>query len=305
MKKIIFSILIIALVFFVLIVIGENRFENPIMVLDDVDSSPVPGEPGLARVNESGWSVPVKLGFNDIGWEDSSYITKDGRYVLFFYHPTPSQFDEEAKKATGVNDGRIYFSKRPFTTKELHPASKPGFPSDGGPYIAQNGDFYYMSIGIFKPLRIVKNGKRLNLGTGDEESNPHYCDAEDELYFDSPDGQRIAVHKNGETTFLPEPINVPGTQNFQAFVADDCQTMYFTSTRDASEGILPLQVYKSQRLGEFKWSQPQLFLIYPGTGGVGEFSMTRDGNQIVFTQMARDADGVFRNNIYYAERVRN
>lgn len=222
---------------------------------------------------------------------------------MIFYHPTTSQFDEQAKKDTGVDDGKIYFSKRPFTEKELHPVSTPGFPSDGGPYIAENGDMYYMNVGIFKPLKVVKNGKRLNLGTGGEESNPHYCDNNAELYFDAPDGQKIAVHKDGKTTFLPEPINVPDTQNFQAFLIDGCQTMYFTSSRDATEGILPIQIYKSTRLGEFEWSEPKLFLEYPELGGVGEFSMTRDGKQIVFTQMAQDEDGVFRNNIYYAEKI--
>ena len=294
----VFAVIVLLILAFVI----ANKFENPITVLDDVDSSQVTGEKGVAEVTESGWSIPVKLGFNDIGWEDSSYITRDGRYVLFFYHPTPSQFDKQATKDTGIDDGRIYSSKRPFVTKELHPVSKPGLPSDGGPYIAQNGDFYYMRTSFFRPLRIVRNGKVLNLGTGGEESNPHYCDAEEELYFDAPDGQKIAVYKNGKTTFLPEPINVADTQNFQPFLVDGCQTMYFTSTRDATEGILPFQVYRSQRIGEFKWSGPELFLKYPGIGGVGEFSMTRDGKQIVFTQLARDKDGVFRNNIYYTEK---
>jgi len=63
-----------------------------------------------------------------------------------------------------------------------------------------------------------------------------------------------------------------------------------------------LQIYKSTRLGEFKWSAPKLFVTYFKMGGVGEFSMTRDGKKIVFTQMAVDEDGVLRNNIYYAEK---
>ncbi len=280
-------------------------FENPLVVGDGVDRSVVSGEKGVARFVEPGWSVPVKLEFNDIGWEDSSYITRDGKNVLIFYNPVKDQFNKAAKEALGdENDGRIYYSPRPFTSKILHPVSgKSRFAAEGGPYIAENGDFYYMKISIFgKQLKVFKNRKKLDLKTGGGESNPHYCDMKGELYFDAPDGQKIAVSKDGHTNFLPSSINKPGTQNFQPFLTDDCQTLYFTSTRGAWQGILPFQVYKSERVGNLEWTEPSLFLSFPELGGVGEFSMTRDGRQAVFTQMRRDSDGVFRNNIYYAER---
>jgi len=44
-----------------------GEFENPIVVLDDVDRSPVTGKPGIEKVNEPGWSTPIKLEFNNIG----------------------------------------------------------------------------------------------------------------------------------------------------------------------------------------------------------------------------------------------
>jgi hypothetical protein len=301
-----FLTIIVAVFLFIVINKALNsRFTNPIIVSDIVNSSPVTGEKGVARVTESGWTVPVKLGFNDIGWEDSSYITRDGEHILIFYHPTTSQFDEVAKEATGVDDGRIYYSKRPFLTKELYPISKPGWPSEGGPYISLSNDFYYMRTFFFgKRLKVVKNKEVLDLKTEGDEGDPHYCDAKNELYFDAPGAQKIAVNKDGVTTYLPESINKPNTRNFQAFLTDDCETLYFTSTRGSWKGILPFQVYKSTRLGEFSWSEPKLFLKFPELGGVGEFTMTRDGKQAVFTQMAQDKDGVFRNNIYYVEKLK-
>nr|WP_290667951.1 hypothetical protein [Ardenticatena sp.] len=44
------------------------------------------GEPGTARIHEPGWQTPLELAFNDDGWEDSPYITRDGSRILFFYY---------------------------------------------------------------------------------------------------------------------------------------------------------------------------------------------------------------------------
>ncbi|MDP7059252.1 MAG: hypothetical protein QF416_02110, partial [Candidatus Marinimicrobia bacterium] len=55
----------------------DDPFENPIVVLDDVDSSPVSGEEdGVAIIEEEGWSIPVKLPVDDDGAEDGTYITR-------------------------------------------------------------------------------------------------------------------------------------------------------------------------------------------------------------------------------------
>jgi len=152
----------------------------------------------------------------------------------------------------------------------------------------------------------------IDMGTGEHEGNPHYCDERNELYanieYESGDTD-IAVFKDGETTILPEPINLPGNLELQPFLTDDCQTMYFTSSRGKLINIFPLQVYKSQRLGEFEWSEPVLFLSYPQPegmlGGVGEFSMTRDGNQMVFLELTITGEGedlFATNKMYYAEK---
>ncbi len=315
--------------FIILVAIGEKgekqvekSFENPIIVLDDVDSSPVTGEKdGLAIIQEQGWSTPVKLPVSDEGREDSTQITRDGRYVLFYYDPTVGTFQETGE---GIGaDPKIYFTKRPFTTKQIHPISTDDINAEAGPYISEAGDIYYTKTFIvLKPTpheatpkkTVINDGKTiLDMGTGQAEGNPHYCDKKEELYanivYESGD-QDIAVFKNGKTTFLPAPINIPEKQDFQPFLTDDCQTMYFTSTRGSTNNMFPLQVYKSQRLGEFEWGEPELFVSYPQSegiiGGVGEFTMTRDGKQMVFLELSINKEGenfVGQNEMYYAEKA--
>jgi hypothetical protein len=312
------------IIFLILVLVGEKekKFENPIVVLDDVDSSPVFGEKdSLAIIHEEGWSIPVKLPVSDDGREDSTQITRDGRYVLFYYDPTVGTFQETTK---GIKaDPKIYYTKRPFVTRKIHPISTDDINAEAGPYISEAGDIYYTKTFIvLKPTpheatpkkTVINDGKTIiDMGTGEAEGNPHYCDEMDELYanivYESGD-QDIALFKNGKTTFLPEPINLPEEQDFQPFLTDDCQTMYFTSTRGRTNNMFPLQIYKSQRFGEFDWGEPELFISYPETegvvGGIGEFTMTRDRKQMVFLELAITKEGeefVGQNEMYYAEKI--
>ena len=150
------------------------------------------GPTGDAKIWESGWSKPIKLGFNDEGWEDSPYITRDGKQILFFYHPYPNLANPKvAERVTeyvvyhsqeaiekGI-DGKIYFSNRPFNTKEIHPISKhKKYPSaDTAPYLSVSGDLYCNSTkesfvqGKDIHVTVYKNGMRLDFGTGKEEAN--------------------------------------------------------------------------------------------------------------------------------------
>ena len=296
----------------------ENKsFENPIIVLDNVDSSPVAGaEDGLTIIQEDEWSTPVKLQVDDEGAEDGTYITRDGRYVLFYHVPVWGHGDA---------DPQIYYSERPFVTRQVHPITSEDYNAEAGPYISEANDIYYTKTFIVlepepheaTPRKIVMNDGStiIDMGTGEHEGNPHYCDERNELYanieYESGDTD-IAVFKDGETTILPEPINLPGNLELQPFLTDDCQTMYFTSSRGKLINIFPLQVYKSQRLGEFEWSEPVLFLSHPQPegmlGGVGEFSMTRDGNQMVFLELTIIGEGedlFATNKMYYAEKINN
>jgi hypothetical protein len=291
---------------------------HPFIVLEDVDSSPVTGEAdGLAIIQEEGWSIPVKLPVDDDGAEDGTYITRDGRHVLFYHVPTWGHSDA---------DPQIYFTERPFLTRQVHPITSEDFNAEAGPYLSEAGDIYYARTFIVleptphqeRPISIVINDGTtiLDMGTGVIEDNPHYCDAMDELYANiehATGDTDIAVFKDGQTTILPEPINLPERLDLHPFLTDDCQTMYFTSSRGLAVGSFSLQIYRSERLGELEWSEPELFISHPqpgaaeGThGGVGEFSMTRDGKQRVFLELTITTQGedlIGTNKMYYAEKM--
>jgi hypothetical protein len=328
-KKLWFWVAVPVVVFLILAVIDSNTYKTPFIVLGDVDSSPVIGvADGVATIQESGWSTPVKLPVSDEGREDSTQITRDGRYLLFYYDPVVGGFRESAStegREEMQEDPKIYYSKRPFTSKQVHPISKSDpFNVEAGPNISEAGDIYYTKTFIkllpkphvSMPIKtVINNGDIIiDMGTGLAESDPHYCDAEEELYvstYDSENGdpdQDVVVYKNGIATTLPAPINTPNSSDFQSFLTDDCQTMYFTSTRGKRVSEFPLQVYKTERLGEFDWSEPELFISFPDdmTGGVGEFTMTRDGRQMVFLELIiTEKDGQYtgQNEMYYAEKI--
>lgn len=287
---------------------ASSGFEHPFTVGQDVVSTPVTGVQDSRAMMPEGWSTPVKLQVSDEGREDSTYITRDGRYVLFYYDPTENFMLEQEE---GV-DPKIFYTERPFIEKYVHPVSEGIDPNaEAGPYISLAGDLYYTSTFIVidptprlaHPQRTKNNSQVIDAGTNEHENNPHYCDLEDELYFDTQD-QAVWVYKNGKSTKLSYPINTNESQNFQPFLTDDCQTMYFSSTRDATVSLFPIQVYKSERLGEFEWSEPEIFVAYDQRdgrlGGVGEFSMTRDHKQMVFTELSIENDRA-TNEMYYSE----
>jgi hypothetical protein len=274
-------------------------------------SMDVTGVPGAATILEAGWSVPVKLPVSDEGWEDSSYITRDGRQVLFFYHPAHDILTNPAAATKIQLAGHIYISARPFTSKGLYALPQPDTVSEAGPYFSAGGSFFYYRTFPFGggPNKIVRDGVLLDLGTGRSEEDPCYCDAMDELYFASGIPQapgspsriqdrQIFVYKNGQANELPPPINQPGSQNMHPFLTDDCQTMYFTSTRGPSN-MFSIQVFRSRRSGDLDWSVPELFVTDPG--GVGEFSMTKNGREAVFIELRQDGSGV-TTDIYYSSR---
>lgn len=274
-------------------------------------SAGIGGEPGTAVIHQAGWSTPVKLGFNDDGWEDSPYLTRDGRTILFFYHPFPdliTKLDEAI--ASGI-DGKIYISERPFTNKRIHPVSTPDPATECCPYISESGEFFYVSnLQTFElqrdvPEKIYIDGTRIDLGTGGEESNPHYCAARDELWFDCPGDQNICVLRDagalnytGTAEHAPAPINLEGTNNSQPFLTDDCKTMYFTS--DRSTGERP-EIFVTNRNSGGGWSEPRLFVSEPA--GVGEISMTADGREMLFAQIFDRSGGGVGIDLYYAAKT--
>ena len=283
-----------------------------------------PDPRNAATIHETGWRPPLKLGVNTDSWEDSPFLTRDGKSLLYFFHPSTRLTDpaEERRVAEYVNqnrqraiadgnDGKVYVSARPFMTRAIHPISQNKIhPSaDACPYISLGGDVYHCStleafeINGSAPPKNYRNGDRLELGTGGEEVNAHYCDARDELWFDCPGDQQVCVMQNaaqngfgGTSQEAPSPINfASGANDSQPFLTDDCQTLFFTSDRNS--GVLT--IYRSRRQGQ-SWSTPEPFVSHPT--GVAELTMTSDGRSIAWAQLFRRSDGSVGLDIWYAEK---
>lgn len=286
------------------------------------------GEPGTAIIHEDGWTTPIKLPFNDDGWEDSPYITRDGSAIIFFYHPYPDLISAEGTiteyiinnpeeaVARGI-DGKLYVSPRPFVNRYVHPISQDDSPAlECCAYISLGGDLFYNStrrsfeLGQGVPVTVYRNGERLDFGTGESEENPHYCDARDELWFDCPGDTNLCVMRDaaqnnfqGEVELAPYPVNARDyehVQDAQAYLTDDCQTLYITSDRDTPDLI---QIYRLQRLDDegLQWSEPTLFIS--NETPIGELSMTADGTELIFAQIFWREDGTPGIDIYYSHRT--
>ncbi len=286
------------------------------------------GEAGTAIIHEAGWMRPIKLPFNDDGWEDSPYITRDGSQIIFFYHPYPDLIsaaeaiteeilaDPQSAVARGI-DGKLYISPRPFTERYIHPISQDDSPAlECCAYLSQSGDLFYNStrrsfeLGESAPVTIYRNGERLDFQTGDTEGNPHYCDALDELWFDCPGDENLCVMENaaaqdfqGEFILAPYPINAEAyetVQDSQAFLTDDCMTLYITSDRAQ---IGNLDIYRLERLAPEgqQWSAPQLFIS--NETPIAELSMTADGRELIFAQIFWREDGSPGIDIYYSRKI--
>jgi len=305
----------------------RGNYKHPFTVKPGVETGPVPGKAdGYAVILEKGWSKPVKILANDDGREDSTYITRDGRHILFYYEPKSAAF-QESRKVKKKADPKIYYSPRPFTNRFIHPISSIDFNGEAGPMISEAGDIYYTKTFIkllpipheARPRKTVVNGgkKVLDMGTGLAEGDPHYCDATGELYAqimylkERNGDQDICVMYKGKTTVFGKPINIPGELDFQPFLTDDGQTMYFTSSRGRKKkhNFFPFQIYRSKRLVDLEWGEPELFISFPQDtsiiGGVGEFGMTRDGKQMVFLQLVITKEGnqwIGDTDMYYAFR---
>ncbi len=285
------------------------------------------GEPGDATIHEPGWSTPIRLAVNDDGWEDSPYLSRDGSRLIFFHHPYPDLItateqitaeivaDPERAVAKGL-DGRIYVSNRPFETKSVHPISSDGSPAaECCPYETTDGRLFYASTreswerGEGVPESIYLDGERLNVWAGPDESNPHYVEALDELWFDCPGDIDICIMRDaaasdwrGEVVKAPFPVNSRDSERVEdaiPFLTDDGRTLYITSDRDTPGKIAIYRLRRLDEVGE-QWSEPELFVS--ADTPVAELSMTEDGTEMVFSQIFWRDDGTPGIDIYYSRR---
>ena len=103
---------------------------------------------------------------------------------------------------------------------------------------------------------------------------------------------------HGPVQRAPHPINAANWRTVadaQAFLTDDCNTLYFSS--DRSGGML--KIYRTRRRPDGGWSKPRLFIDAPLP--VAEVSITADGRELVFVMVTFTKNGA-RSDIYYARR---
>ncbi|MCR4368586.1 MAG: hypothetical protein NUV67_01630 [archaeon] len=273
---------------------------------------PVESEWDAIRANNAAqfspeWGTPVLAGISTNNWEDSAFISGDGQTLYFTYYP--GDITADMAKLEFKDDFDIFYSPKPFTQKFVHPISKDIW-SEAGAMIS-GGDIYYMSnfleqdeIGVIEANdNIYKNSERLPFNTLGYETDPHYCAAQDELYYwvtpsyvDFKPGD-IYVYKDGKSTLLGPPINTDA-HDLEPFLTKDCQTMYFTSHRNGKG-----EIFVSKRLGEFAWQEPSLVATSPF--GVGKATLTDDGEYLFFVQGFSSALGANNADILYVQRKAN
>ena len=283
--------------------LGKEQDIDKILAMDIPPKEPL--EP--ATIHEDGWSTPIKV-FNNSGWEDSPWIDRKGENIYLYYTPIPDMLshieavhtyvvmNREDSLKRGI-EGNIYVSKKPFKTMEMHPLSeKKVHPAPYAcPYIDASGNFWHCSPeesfvqerGV--PPNVYRNGERIAPTTNDDEGNPHFCDARSWLLIDCPSDESLCIMRDAEASnftnkavLMPHPINHKSgdTKDFQAFLPDGCNELYFTSDRQGNLGI-----FRSRSLDEqgFEWSEPELYISHKD--GVAEVAKTADGKEMIWAQL--------------------
>jgi len=258
-----------------------------------------------------GWSAPQRLGINTDCWEDSSNLSPDGK-KLYFVRYTGTDLLHDA--IAGSFPGKLYAygSEYPFTSVEkLTSILNVQLPPDpfaiGGVNISSQDVYYHSNQDYLNDQKgdtdIYQNGIRLPepINSEFDEDDPYYCAAKGELYFWSKrEGPNtIFVSKNGKVSALPAPIN-SGKGDMQPWLTPDCQSLYFASGRGQVNGLHLLEIYRSTRLGEDSWSEPELFL--DGRIATGEPTLSDDGKRMTFVQMFQTPEGKYILDIFMMEK---
>ena len=261
-----------------------------------------------------GWNSPTRLVVSEDGiWDDSLFVNLDGKRIYFVYYPGDLITDSRANKYKTYL--QVYFSDAPFVTKtkDERPYFTEQYWSPAGQSVTSNGDMFYHSN---KPIvgdhgrylqHIYKNGELLAFNNSEiSYNNPQYCGGRDELWFDNGD-KAIYVLKNakasgfkGTPVQAPKPLNSydPKINDHQPWLSEDCNTIYFSSTRD-NIGSGPF-IYSAQRIGEDQWSKPRL--VIKSKIGVGEVTLTADMKKLFFLQVLQNSKGEFTSNLFSTER---
>lgn len=324
--KILTALCVVLAFFFTLAVLGPKKQEEVSEVPEQVLQTPQLGtgiqlpEWDAVRTNDpprivsGGWSSPLRLGASEDGmWEDSLFITLDGSRIYFIYYP--GDVITDGQKGQYKTNMTTYFSDKPFAVKvrDGRPYFNEQYWSPAGQSITADGEMLYHNN---KPIEgdngrylphIYRNEELLPFNNPDiAYNNPQYCSGKDELWFDNED-KMIYFLKNakasgfkGTPILAPKPINSynPAINEHQPWLSDDCNTMYFSSTRD-NIGSGPF-IYISERIGEDTWSAPKL--VIKSNIGVGEATLTPDMKQLFFLQVLKNSKGELTTNLFSTQR---
>ncbi len=303
---------IIGAIILILLLIILNSSNKPV-----TDPSNINWDPIMAQdipTFSAGWkTTPVRIQANDNGWEDSVFITPDGQRLYFTYYPGDLIGDVSRMKFVGDLD--IYYSDYPFAdkTSDYRYNISDKIWSAVGPMLTGNDYFYNSNHDYLNDQKAdtdtYLNGERLAFNDFKEDSdfgNPHYCAAKDELWFDEHDKDmwilKDAKANNFEGTpeFAPAPLQVNSYANFQPWLSEDCNTIYFSTNR----GNLPVQgpaIYTSTRNADDTWTAPTV--VAYSKIGVGEPTLTADGKKLFFIQLFEDKDSdTHTSDMFYVER---
>lgn len=298
--------------------------EIPVDVGEQGDSEPV--EPSLWATVwqndqpdiEPGWSEPVMLAVNQDGdWGDSLWVRPDGATIYFLWMPGDPFSVKYFGKGTIEKPPSIYKSDHPFLTREpmdLHFFDEE-YMGSGGPMFDVDGNAFYMSNRDSwhseekTDQDIFRNDEALPFNNDEMYVNPHYCKAKDQLWFDRDDTEIHVLNQaaennfNGQPELAPAPINSASddARESQPWLSEDCETMYFSSTRD---GII--NIFRSELGANGQWSTPTA-VVSGVTYGVGEPSLTQNGvgpgARLFYEQIVFDPEGeVFTTLFFYIEK---
>jgi hypothetical protein len=295
---------------------GEKNKREEAIVSEDSGGWKEVWEKDRPTVAE-GWGEPAMLEVNLDDWGDSLWVTPDGKSIYFMWVKGDPLTDIFLGKGYTGGQPSIYVSHSPFETKQIvdkYYFAEKDFGA-AGPMQDDNGDWWYMTNRQWKENKKIDTDIHMNydllpFNNDEQYVNPHYCVSKDELWFDRDDTE-IMVLKNakaggfaGVAGLAPEPINdvKPETKESQPWLSSDCNTMYFSSSRDS--GTSP-HIYMSERIGKDEWSKP-VPIVYGTTYGVGEVSLTNDGGEgakLFYEQIIRNEDETFTTLFFYVEKI--
>ena len=261
------------------------------------------------------WKEPVYLEVNQLGWIESGHITSDGELLYYMFYPGKDLFGTVLVGGPFQGSADIYVSKRePDGQFRTHkPVDQYGMVEvygAAGIMPDEEGNYFYnserearsggMTPGEYRE-NIYRNDKLLGFNTEElREGNPHYCKAKDELWFDCSADESICVLKDaardnfeGKPEPAPAPINAVNedAHDMQPWLDATCETLYFASNRErVGEDFDGPWIFTSKRLGEDKWSEPEL--VMKSKVAVGEPTLTKDGKKLYFSQYLIDLNNV-------------